>query len=111
MPQSNSDPQSASNRHWGFSTAGRVFFGWGVLEELRTVGKEFGKRVMVCSDKNIIKSAITDRVESLLKDGGCDVLVHEDGSSEIALKLIEATANAAREFNPDVMIGVGGGSN
>ena len=65
MPQSNSDPQSASNRHWGFSTAGRVFFGWGVLEELRTVAKEFGKRVMVCSDKNIIKSGIADKVESL----------------------------------------------
>ena len=41
MPQNSSDPQYVSNRHWGFSTAGRVFFGWGVLEELRTVGKEF----------------------------------------------------------------------
>ena len=58
MPQSNSAPQSASNRHWGFSTAGRVFFGWGVIEELRTVTKEFGKRVMVCTDKNIMKSGI-----------------------------------------------------
>ena len=64
MPQSNSAPQSASNRHWGFSTAGRVFFGWGVLEELRTVAKEFGKRAMICSDKNMIKSGIADKVEA-----------------------------------------------
>jgi alcohol dehydrogenase YqhD (iron-dependent ADH family) len=107
MPQSNSDPQSASNRHWGFSTAGRVFFGWGVLEELRTVGKEFGKRVMVCSDKNIIKSGIADKVETLLKEGGAEVLIFPDGRPEIDLKLIETTADVARQFNPDVMIGVG----
>jgi alcohol dehydrogenase class IV len=43
-----------------------VFFGWGVLEELRNVSQELGKRVMICTDKNIIKSGIADRVESLL---------------------------------------------
>src|SRR5262252_5186909 len=111
MPQSNSAPQSASNRHWGFSTAGRVFFGWGVLEELRTVSKEFGKRAMVCCDKNLIKSGIADKVETLLRDGGCEVLVFPDGRPDIDLKLIDTCADAARQFNPDVMIGVGGGSN
>ena len=111
MPQSNSGPQSASNRHWGFSTAGRVFFGWGVLEELRTVSQELGKRVMVCTDKNIIKSGIAERVEALLKEGGAEVLVYPDGRPEIDLKTIDACADAAREFKPDVIVGVGGGSN
>jgi alcohol dehydrogenase len=111
MPQSNSVPQSASNRHWGFSTAGRVFFGWGVLEELRTVPKELGKRVMVCTDKNLIKSGIADRVESLLKEGGAEVLTFPDGRPEIDLQLIATTAETAVQFNPDVIVGVGGGSN
>jgi alcohol dehydrogenase class IV len=111
MPQNSSVPQSASNRHWGFSTAGRVFFGWGVLEELRTVPKEFGKRVMVCTDKNLIKSGIAERIEGLLKEGNAEVLVFPDGRPDIDLKLIESCAEAARQFNPDVMIGVGGGSN
>jgi alcohol dehydrogenase len=88
-----------------------VFFGWGVLEELRAVGKEFGKRVMICSDKNLIKSGIADKVESLLKEGGAEVMIFPDGRPDIDLKLIETCANASREFNPDVMIGVGGGSN
>src|SRR5213593_3225700 len=104
MPQSNSAPPSVSNRHWDFSTAGRVFFGWGVLDELRTVTKELGKRVMVCTDKNIIKSGIAERVEALLKEGGADVLVFPDGRPEIDLKLIETCSDAARQFNPDVMI-------
>ena len=110
MPQNNSDPQS-SNYHWGFSTAGRVFFGWGVLDELRTVGKEFGKRVMVCCDQNLIKSGIADKVETLLRDGGAEVLLFPDGRPDIDLKLIDTCADSARQFNPDVMIGLGGGSN
>jgi alcohol dehydrogenase class IV len=111
MPQSSSVPQSASNRHWGFSSAGRVFFGWGVLEELRNVSQELGKRVMVCTDRNIIKSGIADRVEALLKEGGCEVLIFPEGRPVVDLKTIEASAEAARQFNPDVVIGVGGGSN
>jgi alcohol dehydrogenase class IV len=111
MPQNSSDPQSASNRHWGYSTAGRVFFGWGVLEELRTVSQELGKRAMICTDKNIIKSGIAERVEALLKEGGSEVLVFPEGRPEIDLKTIDASAEAARQFKPDVIVGVGGGSN
>jgi alcohol dehydrogenase len=111
MPQSNSAPQSASNRHWGFSTAGRVFFGWGVLEELRSVAQELGKRVMICTDKNIIKSGIAERVEGLLKEGGAEVLVFPEGRPDINLDTIDASGQAARDFKPNVIVGVGGGSN
>jgi alcohol dehydrogenase len=88
-----------------------VFFGWGVAEELRTISKELGKRAMICTDKNMVKSGIADRVEALLKEGGAEVLVFPEGRPEVDLATIEASAKAAREFNPDVMIGVGGGSN
>jgi len=111
MPQSNSGPQSASNRHWGFSTAGRVFFGWGVSEELRTISKELGKRAMICTDKNMVKSGIAERVESLLKEGDAEVLVYAEGRPEVDLATIDASAEVARQFKPDVMIGLGGGSN
>src|SRR5205823_7339464 len=67
--------------------------------------------VMVCTDKNIMKSGIAERFESLLKEGGAEVLVFPDGRPEIDLKLIDTCAETARQFNPDVMIGVGGGSN
>jgi alcohol dehydrogenase len=111
MPQNSSAPQSASSRHWGFSTAGRVFFGWGVSEELRTISKELGKRAMICTDKNMVKSGIADKVESLLKEGGAEVLVYPEGRPEVDLATIDASAEVARQFKPDVMIGLGGGSN
>jgi len=75
------------------------------------VGKEFGKRVMVCCDTNLIKSGIVDKVETLLKDGGAEVLIFPEGRPDINLQLIGECAEAGRKFNPDVMIGLGGGSN
>ena len=75
MPQSNSNPLSVRNRHWGFSTAGRVFFGWGVLEELRNVRQELGERVLVCTDHNLVQAGIADRVDAWLKESGCAVHV------------------------------------
>src|SRR5262245_41564264 len=110
MPQSSS-AQPEGNRHWGFSTAGRVLFGWGVLEELRNVKEELGKRVMVCTDANIVKSGIAEKVENLLKAGGAEVLIFPGGRPEVDLATIDTAAAAARDFNPDVIVGVGGGSN
>src|SRR6185369_4218496 len=109
MPQNNSVPLSASNRHWGYSTAGRVLFGWGVLEELRLAGLEFGKRILIGTDANIIKSGVAERVEGLLREGDCEVVVFPDGRPEVDLKTIDACAEVARGFKPDVLIGVGGG--
>lgn len=111
MPQSNSSPVSVPDRHWGFTTAGRVFFGWGVLGELRQVGTELGRRVLVCTDRNIIDSGIADRVEALLKEGGAEVLVFPDGRAEMDLTTIAGAVELARDFRPDVIVGLGGGSN
>jgi alcohol dehydrogenase len=88
-----------------------VFFGWGVVEELRSIAQELGKRAMICTDKNMVKSGIAERVEALLKEGGAEVLVFPEGRPEVDLKTIEASAEVASQFKPDVMIGVGGGSN
>jgi alcohol dehydrogenase class IV len=111
MPQNSSAPASESNRHWGFSTAGRVFFGWGVAEELRTITKELGKRAMICTDANMVKAGVVEKVESLLKEGGAETLVFPEGKPEVDLATIGKSAEVARQFKPDVMIGVGGGSN
>src|SRR5690606_533155 len=109
MPQNGSEQQSAVKRTWGFSSAGRVFFGWGVLEELRNIDKEFGKRILVCTDENIVRSGIAERVEVLLKEAGAEVLVWAGGRPEVNLATIDEAAEVARDFNPDVIVGLGGG--
>jgi alcohol dehydrogenase class IV len=96
---------------WGFSTAGRVFFGWGVVTELRNVAREFGQRVFVCTDQNIVKADICETVLALLGDGKADVKVFDEGQPEVDRKTIERAAAVAQEYVPDVVIGLGGGSN
>jgi alcohol dehydrogenase class IV len=111
MLQSNSSRVSAPDRHWGFTTAGRVFFGWGVSRELRQVGKALGRRVLICTDRNIVNSGITDRVEELLREGGAELLVFPDGRPEVDLTTIDTAVELARDFKPEVIVGLGGGSN
>lgn len=111
MPQSGSLQQSTNNRVWSFSTAGRVLFGWGALEELRNIGESFGNRVLLVTDANIVKSGIAGRAEALIREGGAELLVFDDGKPEVDLATVTRAVDAARDFNPDVIIGLGGGSN
>ena len=100
-----------SENLWGFSTAGRIFFGWGAVAELRNVPREFGQRVLVCTDKNIVNAGICETVLSLLREAKADVKIFDEGRPEVDRETIEQAAAFAQDYAPDVMIGLGGGSN
>jgi alcohol dehydrogenase class IV len=96
---------------WGFSTAGRIFFGWGAASELRSVGEKLGKRVLICSDQNMAKAGIVERVLALLGEGGAEAKVFDEGEPEVSRATIEKAAAMARGYAPEVIVGLGGGSN
>jgi len=96
---------------WGFSTAGRIFFGWGAVNELRNVPREFGQRVLVCTDQNIVKASICETVLALLAEAKANVKVFDEGRPEVDRETIEKAAEVAQEYAPDVVVGLGGGSN
>jgi alcohol dehydrogenase class IV len=100
-----------SKNVWGFSTAGRVFFGWGVVSELRGVAREFGPRALVCTDQNMVKAGICETVVALLTEGKAEVKIFDEGQPEVDRATIERAAVVAQAFAPDVVIGLGGGSN
>jgi alcohol dehydrogenase len=100
-----------SNHVLGFSTAGRIFFGWGAVSVLRDVAREFGPRVLVCTDQNMVKAGIAETVLAQLKEGKGEVKVFDGGQPEVDRQTIERAAAFARSFSPDVVVGLGGGSN
>src|ERR1700681_229973 len=100
-----------SEKVWGFSTAGRIFFGWGAVAELRNVPRELGQRVLVCTDQNIVKAGICETVMALLGDAKANVKVFDEGRPEVDRQTIERAAEVAKGYAPDVVIGLGGGSN
>lgn len=95
----------------GFSTAGRIFFGWGAASVLRDVAREFGARVFVCTDQNMVKAGICETVVNRLAEGKAEVKVFDGGQPEVDRQTIERAAGVAQAYKPDVVVGLGGGSN
>jgi len=100
-----------SSHVWGFSTAGRIFFGWGAASVLRDVAREFGPRVLVCTDQNMVKAGVCETVVAHLAVGKAEVKVFDGGQPEVDRQTIERAAAVAQSYSPDVVIGLGGGSN
>ena len=101
----------AANPIFGFSTAGRIFFGWGAANVLRNVVRDFGPRIFVCTDQNMVKAGVCGIVLAHLAEGKGEVKVFDGGQPEVDRQTIERAAAAAQAFTPDVVIGLGGGSN
>src|ERR1700694_1438822 len=99
------------NHVWGFSTAGRIFFGWGAASVLRDVAREFGPRVFICTDRNMVKAGVCETVVTQLGEGKAEVKIFDDGQPEVDRQTIEKAAAAAQAYAPDVVLGLGGGSN
>ena len=95
----------------GFSTAGRIFFGWGATSVLCDVAREFGRRVFVCTDQNMVKAGIVETVVAHLSQGIAEVKIFDGGQPEVDRRTIEWATTNARTYSPDVIIGLGGGSN
>jgi len=95
----------------GFSTAGRIFFGWGAASVLRDVAREFGRRVFICTDQNMVKAGICETVTAHLAQGIAEVKVFDGGVPEVDRRTIEWASTMARAYSPNVVIGLGGGSN
>ena len=100
-----------SNPVLGFSTAGRTFFGWGAASVLRDVAREFGPRVLICTDQNMVKAGVCETVLAHLAEGKAEVKVFDGGQPEVDLQTIERAAAVAQAYRPDVVVGLGGGSN
>jgi alcohol dehydrogenase len=95
----------------GFSTAGRIFFGWGAASVLRDVAREFGRRVFICTDQNMVKAGVLETVLGHLSQGIAEAKVFDGGQPEVDRRIIEWATTMARSYSPNVILGLGGGSN
>jgi alcohol dehydrogenase len=87
-----------------------VHFGAGSLASLPVAAAEFGTRVFVCADPFLAGTAEFSGALDALERAGLDARVSTDVVPELPVASIEAVADAAREFRPDVVVGFGGGS-
>jgi alcohol dehydrogenase class IV len=97
---------------WSFQSAGTLVFGRDSVNQLGDIaGRLKAKRVLVVTDAVLVKAGIADRVVKPLAESGAAVEVFSGCLPEPPVEVIRAAADAARAFKPDVLVGLGGGSN
>jgi alcohol dehydrogenase class IV len=97
---------------WTFHSAGQLLFGRNAVRQLGDVAARLGaSRVLVVTDPALEKAGLVERVRAPLAEAALAVGVFNGGEPEPSLTAAEACLAAARGFQPDALVGLGGGSN
>jgi alcohol dehydrogenase class IV len=88
----------------------QILFGGGQIRAVGRVAARLGSRALICTDERlaalpVLKQAVVD-----LEAEGLAVEVFSETQPELPLDGVLACVERYREFNPDVIVGFGGGS-
>lgn len=96
------------NMLW-FKVPEKVYFKFGslpvALQELR--GK---KKAVIVTDQQLAALGYTDHITEVLENIGVDFRIFSDVQADPTLSIVEKGADLMRNYNPDVIIALGGGS-
>ncbi len=100
-------------RTWSFSSAGALFFGRNaVRHHLRDACERFAaKRAFIVTDAILVKAGLLAQTTEPLTAAGITFEAFDKITPEPGVELVRECVAAARAFRPDVIIGLGGGSN
>ncbi len=97
---------------WQFHTSAQLVFGWGAVSRLPALmQREQFVRAFLVTDRVLAQNGILDIVRLPLIHAGIDVEVFDGGEPEPSVDSAQMVLEHAREYQPDVIIGLGGGSN
>lgn len=88
----------------------RILFGEGCVAALGDVVAPHGRRVLVCTDGFLARTAHCETVVAALRAAGLDVTVLDATQPELPSDTVAAAADAAAAAAPDCIVGFGGGS-
>jgi alcohol dehydrogenase class IV len=97
---------------WSFHTSGQLLFGRDAVRQIGKVAQRLGgKRALIVTDAPLVKAGVDQRLREPLTASNITVDIFSGGEPEPSFRVAEACLEAARIFRPDVLIGLGGGSN
>ncbi|WP_374298277.1 iron-containing alcohol dehydrogenase [Paracoccus sp. (in: a-proteobacteria)] len=88
----------------------RILFGNGQRAALGRVAAELGQRVLVCTDARFAATPQMQAIRDDLERQGLAVAVFDGTQPELPLSGIVNCATRFRDFDPQVVVGLGGGS-
>ncbi len=97
---------------WSFHSATSLIFGRDAVRQVGDIAKRYrATRAFVVTDAVLVKAGIVDRVHRPLLAAGLKVDIFDAVQPEPTLEIIRTAIDAARRFQPDLIVGLGGGSN
>lgn len=97
---------------WTFYSAGEWIFGANATRQLGEVALRLGlERILVVTDPVLVQAGLVDAVQGPLSEAGVRVELFSGGEPEPSLEAAYKAIAVGREFRPDGILGLGGGSN
>src|SRR5262245_55609980 len=87
-----------------------VLFGAGQRQALPAVTRQFGRRVLICTDPRLGGDREIQGLATELERLGCTTLVYDRTLPDLPTESILDCLRTSASFTPDVIIGIGGGS-
>lgn len=84
-----------------------IVFGDDALEHLREIQ---GRRALIITDENLVKLGFVEKVAKELKHAGIEYQVFAEVEPDPSIETVRKGAQVAIEYQPDLVIGLGGGS-
>ncbi|HEY2415303.1 MAG TPA: iron-containing alcohol dehydrogenase [Pirellulaceae bacterium] len=97
---------------WNFHSAGQLVFGRGAVANLGSgIRRRKLSRVFVVTDERLAVARLIEQVTTPLREASVSFEVFQGGEPEPAVETAIAATAAAKNFQPDCILGLGGGSN
>ncbi len=99
-------------KSYRYSVPTPVYFGTGCVKANADLLCSFGKKAFIVTSKfmgGCPNRALND-VEEIFKAKGVDYLINEDTEENPPVENVHAIAQIARAYDPDFIVGIGGGS-
>lgn len=99
-------------KSWSWFSGGQFSFGPEAIGQLAgVVHRQSAKRVLLLSDKQLVEVGIVGQVAAVLEDTDAECIIFDGGEVEPSTDTVNAVVACAKEFQPDLFVAVGGGSN
>lgn len=97
---------------WTFHSAVQIVFGQNAVAQLGDIAARLkAKKALIVTDPILEKAGLLERVRRPLADAGLNVAAFTGGEPEPSMRAGLACYDMAKSFQPDVLVGLGGGSN
>lgn len=97
---------------WRFSTSDEILFGCGAAQQIGVEARHRGfGNALIVTDPNMAKAGLVDVVRRSLSASQVAAAVFDGSVPEPGTAAVNAAAEVAQRVRPDLIIGLGGGSN